>query len=194
MAVLPGSLDYLYYNGILNHIPYEAYEMTPMTASGRAQLAGMGMGFGNPTNLNYGAVAASSQINATQYLQQAQMGNLYNTYTHPDTFVPRDTDYVEHGAGSLGRKTFQNNNDYGAAVGSGAMPLGQDGKNFRQTISEWGAKAKESVTNSPQWVKGLVAGGIIVATAYCLLTGKKAPVPQAPKQNLFQRFFSKFKK
>jgi len=27
MTVLPGSLDYLYYNGILDHIPYEAYEM-----------------------------------------------------------------------------------------------------------------------------------------------------------------------
>ncbi len=25
MTVLPGSLDYLYYNGILDHIPYEAY-------------------------------------------------------------------------------------------------------------------------------------------------------------------------
>ena len=26
MAVLPGSLDHLYYNGIIDHIPYEAYE------------------------------------------------------------------------------------------------------------------------------------------------------------------------
>ena len=27
MAVLPGSLDYLYYNGIIDHIPYEAYDL-----------------------------------------------------------------------------------------------------------------------------------------------------------------------
>ena len=27
MTVLPGSLDYLYYNGIIDHIPYEAYDM-----------------------------------------------------------------------------------------------------------------------------------------------------------------------
>ncbi len=27
MTVLPGSLDYLYYNGILDHIPYEAYDI-----------------------------------------------------------------------------------------------------------------------------------------------------------------------
>ena len=26
MAVLPGSLDHLYYSGIIDHIPYEAYE------------------------------------------------------------------------------------------------------------------------------------------------------------------------
>ena len=30
MTVLPGSLDYLYYNGILDHIPYEAYEGAPL--------------------------------------------------------------------------------------------------------------------------------------------------------------------
>lgn len=30
MAVLPGSLDYLYHNGIIDHIPYEAYEQPKM--------------------------------------------------------------------------------------------------------------------------------------------------------------------
>ena len=30
MTVLPGSLDYLYYNGIIDHIPYEAYDMQPV--------------------------------------------------------------------------------------------------------------------------------------------------------------------
>ena len=46
MAILPGSLDYLYYNGIIDHIPCEAYEMTPMTPSGIAQMSGMsGLGF-----------------------------------------------------------------------------------------------------------------------------------------------------
>ena len=50
--VLPGSLDYLYYNGILDHIPYEAYEMTPMTPSGMAQMSGMGTGYGMNTGHN----------------------------------------------------------------------------------------------------------------------------------------------
>ena len=30
MTVMPGSLDYLYYNGVLDYIPYEAYEMGPI--------------------------------------------------------------------------------------------------------------------------------------------------------------------
>ena len=30
MTVLPGSLDHLYYNGILDCIPYEAYSMPPV--------------------------------------------------------------------------------------------------------------------------------------------------------------------
>ena len=33
MTVLPGSLDYLYYNGVLDHIPYEAYEMPQYMSS-----------------------------------------------------------------------------------------------------------------------------------------------------------------
>ena len=33
MAVLPGSLDYLYYNGILDHIPYEVYDIPAYPAA-----------------------------------------------------------------------------------------------------------------------------------------------------------------
>lgn len=33
MAVLPGSLDYLYYNGILDHIPYEVYDYSAYSAA-----------------------------------------------------------------------------------------------------------------------------------------------------------------
>ena len=51
MTVLPGSLDYLYYNGIIDHIPYEAYQMPAAVMSG------------------------------TQYLNAARQGQLYeNTY------------------------------------------------------------------------------------------------------------------
>ena len=33
MTVLPGSLDYLYYNGILDHIPYEVYDIPAYPAA-----------------------------------------------------------------------------------------------------------------------------------------------------------------
>lgn len=49
MSVLPGSLDYLYYNGILDHIPYEAYEMS------------------------------APAMNGTQYLNMAQSANMYGS-------------------------------------------------------------------------------------------------------------------
>ena len=39
---MPGSLDYLYHNGILDCIPYEAYEPPIVTPSGREHLAGLG--------------------------------------------------------------------------------------------------------------------------------------------------------
>ena len=70
MAILPGSLYYLYYNGIIDHIPYEAYEMTPMTPSGYAQMSGMGTGYGN-----------SIPYTRQSYLNQPAI---------PDTFVRRD--------------------------------------------------------------------------------------------------------
>ena len=44
MTILPGSLDYLYYNGILDHIPYEAYEYPSVGQSGnnvRQELGGV---------------------------------------------------------------------------------------------------------------------------------------------------------
>ena len=90
MAILPGSLDYLYHNGIVNSIPYDAYAMTPVTPSGMAQMAGMGMGFNY--NQSMGAMHSPMsvgypQMNGSQYLQAAQTGMLYNTYTHPDIFV-----------------------------------------------------------------------------------------------------------
>lgn len=66
MAIQPGSLDYLYYNGIIDHIPYEAYEMTPMTPSGRAQMMGMGTGYGQ---------------------------SLLNGYATPDMFVRNNNSY-----------------------------------------------------------------------------------------------------
>ncbi len=47
MAVLPGSLDHLYYNGIIDHIPYEAYEQ-PKNVNKNAKVSYMNDSFQNP--------------------------------------------------------------------------------------------------------------------------------------------------
>ena len=97
MTVMPGSLDYLYYNGVLDHIPYEAYEMTPMTQSAMAQNYGigstpqlgsikqsvlgsenMGQAIGNGiAGVGFGQ---SSGINGSQHLGSATNGGIYGSY------------------------------------------------------------------------------------------------------------------
>ena len=97
MTVMPGSLDYLYYNGVLDHIPYEAYEMTPMTQSAMAQNygigttpqlgsikqsvlgnEGMGQAIGNgAAGIGFGQ---SSGMNGSQYLDSAMNGGIYGSY------------------------------------------------------------------------------------------------------------------
>ena len=178
--VLPGSLDYLYYNGILDHIPYEAYEMTPMTPSGMAQMSGMGTGYG----MNMGNYSGIGQMNGSQYLQAAQGGLLYDTYTYPDTFVRRNNNVTESSQYSIKQKAFSDGEGYGKDVDSELMAHGQEGKNFRQSIMDAASKTKETVTNSPNWVKGILAGGIMITTLCCLLRGKK-PAGSAVQKTSF---------
>lgn len=198
MAVLPGSLDYLYYNGILDHIPYEAYEMSPMTPSGMAQMSGIGSGFSQNQNLRgYGlspAMQASGmgasyavnpmmqasqfipaqQMNGSQYLQSAQKGLLYNTYTYPDTFVRRDnSNFKPENEYSIREKSFHDGGGYGKDVDLEVMANGEEGKNFRQAITDMASTTKETVSNSPNWIKGILAGGIMITTLCCLLKRKK---------------------
>ena len=78
MTALPGSLDHLYYNGILDHIPYEAYEMAPVG--------------------NYAQYPQYQMANmtATQYLNNARQGALYdNTYVSSDKFVRANQEYLK---------------------------------------------------------------------------------------------------
>ena len=177
MAVFPGSLDHLYYNGILDHIPYEAYEMGPITQSGMAQMSGMGTGFGinamNGYGMNQmGAYAPTAQMNGSQYLKSAQSGLMYNTYTCPDTFVPRNNADIKTGQ------------DFSIETSA----YGENGKNFRESIMEAASKTKETVSNSPNWVKGILAGGIMLTTLCMLFKGKKAPNHQSQSSSFLSKF------
>ena len=164
MAILPGSLDYLYHQGILDRIPYEAYEMTPMTPSGYAQLSGnYSANVGNNSlNATYG------QMNGSQYLQQAQQGELYKTYT-TDMFVPFSQHQNQAGRDfSIVNKSYGIDNQ-GRDVDYEVMANGKEGKKIRETIEGSVYRTKESIVNAPIFVKGLLAGGLIVTTLAMLL-------------------------
>ena len=150
MANLPGSLDYLYNSGIIDHIPYEAYEMTPLT------------------------YANTAQMNGSQYLQAAQKGLLYNTYTCPDTFVRRNTNTTNEY--SVYNRSFKDGDGYSRDADLEVMANGEDGKRYRKAITNAASRAKETVSNSPNWVKGLLASGILITTLCALLTKGKAKV------------------
>ena len=147
MTVLPGSLDYLYYNGILNHIPYEAYET---------------------------ANAGYNQINAENYLNSASQGNLYNTYTASDVFVNRNnTDYKQGENYSFSKSAFGYKDGIGKDSDFEINAIGQEGKTFRETLLESAKSTASGFSNMPTYIKGLIAGGIMTGTLYCLLKGKK---------------------
>ncbi len=77
MTVLPGSLDYLYHNGILPCIPYEVYETTPVTQSGMMQMSGMGSGLRQNTVMqNYSSIQMPS-VNTSQDMFSPQ-GGMYS--------------------------------------------------------------------------------------------------------------------
>ena len=72
MTVLPGSLDYLYYGGIIDHIPYEAYDigMSPVQMHRMPPLCG------------YGCYAQNTYM-APNYT--AAYENQYDTFTKSGT-------------------------------------------------------------------------------------------------------------
>lgn len=144
MTVLPGSLDYLYYNGVLDHIPYEAYQTAPM--------------------------------NGTQYLNQAKQGQLYNTYVTPDTFVKQGMKEAHQGEGhSFLEKAYGYNDGVGKDVDVETKVFGEERKEMRESAQSGLGKAYELYEKTPVFVKGLLAGGLMVGTLVCLLKGKKKP-------------------
>ncbi len=173
MTVLPGSLDYLYYNGILDHIPYEAYEMSPVANN---------------------AMNSMNAMNATQYLNMAKTGNLYNNYVG-DTFVRRNNNQIENNY-SIKEHAFGIGNGYGKDADYELMANGMEGKNFRQAITDAAESTTNKVSNSSTWVKGLLSAGAIGLTLLCILKGKKKPVVASPKPSFWSKLnpFNWFKK
>lgn len=155
MSVLPGSLDYLYHNNIIDHIPYEAYSMTPMTYSGYAQMSGVGTGYAN----------------GIDYLNSAKNGLLYNTYTHPDVFVHRDPYFSTRHEQTLGQKFIHDGQEYGRGYDMGYMINGEDGRRFNNSFSNTMSSIGDKISRVPNWLKGLVGVGIVALTVRGLCKG-----------------------
>ena len=146
MTVLPGSLDYLYHNRILDHIPYEAYQTVPM-----AQVGVM------------------------------QMPNMLNSMD-----IGMGEDPMSQGCG-YNQVLVENNPHYQVDT-------------FSQNNRKADSKAVEKFINTP-WVKGALAGGIMLLTLCCLFKSRKKlpktvsekPVQDA-KTNLWEKLKGMFKK
>lgn len=171
MTVLPGSLDYLYHNGILDHIPYEAYEMTPVANQQMNNLQSMISNTSNP------------------YLNTAQQGNLYSTYNNPDTFVYRNNSYAPGQDYSFSKTAFGIGDGIGAQSQDFATEaFGENGKSFRESILGSAESQTDKDSKSFGIGKGLLAVGVVLATIACLFSGKKKP---ASANNKAQSFLSK---
>lgn len=158
MTVLPGSLNYLYHNGIVDHIPYEAYTMSPITPSGYAQMAG----------------AAYNPYAGVDYLKMAQSGLLYNTYADSDSFM-RDGAYPPRPQDRKFSQRIYNNEGYGRDMDMEAMINGEDGKQVRKSIFDKIQNLKDKLVNCPEWAKGIFGLGLIFLTGFGIFKGLKKP-------------------
>ena len=187
MTVLPGSLDNLYYNGILDHIPYEAYEYGAVSPYG---------GMINP----YSGLKQS--ITGTGYLNAAKGGLLYDKYNSRDSFVYGNMS--GNGAATGGNYSIIRSN-YGGKIKKKNKYDISDIKNltfmgmvgFIDSIREAGAKTKDAVLNAPSssiW-KGLAGLALIIAIPILMIKGRKKypkEVIEAAEQINKSSFWSKF--
>ena len=157
MTILPGSLDYLYYNGILDHIPYEAYELPPVGKNcGRE-------GF---------------YISGAQYMDMAMSGKAYGNYnTSADSYAGSSS----WGNSKIGQDYSFRRAAYGKGNGIGddadfeVQISGTEGKERNKSIRDGFSYAKDKVINAPSIVKGLASLALIAGTLVLLIKGKKKP-------------------
>lgn len=163
MTVLPGSMDNLYYNGILPQIPYEAYDYG---------YVGPYAGMINPYS------GLKQAITGVGYLNAAKGGLLYDTYNSKDSFIRRSMSGIGSPAGggySIKANSYGPNAGMGGGYDVALNSYGETGVEFINSIRNTGARAKEAVLNAPSssiW-KGLAAAALIIATPILIFKRKK---------------------
>ncbi len=166
MAILPGSLDYLYHNGILPCIPYEAYETAPASlmksSRNNLQISESENTYSNHLNNynSYDHVVMNNQgLNYTNDYQnniqsnEVNNGSLnYDFKTSPDVFVLSNTQGFKNDANSL--LTSQ--------------------QNFREEITKDVSSGGSKLKTSPI-LCGFISAATILGTVWLILRGKKKP-------------------
>ena len=193
MTILPGSLDYLYYNGILERIPYEAYEIIPASPS-----AGM-----MQNNIGLGNIKQSVLGNSGMQMQNSQNSNYVNTSMKGQNYGYYGNSYGSY-YGSFNNQQigmqpqmqmygggYSGGLNSSAAIGaySTSNNVGYNGDNqgidqneefrFKNSIKEQAKGLKEGVLNSHPLAKGLISAAIIIATPILLIRKlRKPPIPK----------------
>ena len=192
MTIIPGSLDHLYYNGIIDHIPYEAYEMAPVMHSTNAH------------RCNHPLCKANN-------MKGQIYGNYGNSY---DSFVGTVCNPQMYGVlpsmslYSGGYGGVSPYSDWNALVGLYGVPVNpyyglKDAfvhencgcnyshyNSFNESIKAEAKDAKEGVLNSHPGLKGLLSLGILLMTPFLLLKGigkGKQPVVNSAKKSFWSR-------
>lgn len=124
MTITPGSLDYLYYNGVLDHIPYEAYEMGPVVANsqqtgftGLPPLGSLKQSILGDNNYNS---VTNQTTNTSDYLNSAMKGEMYGYYGNSNDSFTRTTNSSINQSGNYSQSAqmFGTSNGYGGLNGS----------------------------------------------------------------------------
>ncbi len=181
MTILPGSLDHLYYNGILERIPYEAYEIIPAAPYGAAYNTGSMKGqiYGNYGN-SYGAALSSANYYQAGDMPSAMpmcCGN-YGGYISP--YADLESVAYLNSASNI----YNNVNAFATPSYNFSKrdiyPAVYNENNYKNSIYNEAKGVKEGVLNSHPTLKGLIAAAVIIATPLLLFRGRKKPSLPAP--------------
>ena len=182
------SLQNLYNQGILDYVPAElassqnvsslAGMQNPylnMAAQGNLyQTAGM-----TPDSFSYSGTNLGFQDGTAGHLNAGYVGGSYN-----NGFANAGMNALGGINGSIGM-----NNSQAGMNGLGGVNGNILTNNSQAGINGFGGgfgKLGQTVANTPNIIKGLIAGGIIIGTTMlCLKKGKKAPAKVQPQNTSF---------
>ncbi|MCQ2754755.1 MAG: hypothetical protein MJ231_06880 [bacterium] len=194
MTVLPGSLDYLYYNGILDHIPYEAYDMSPIV--GRNKNTSMANSFAQ-SSMN----SVQSQMQQMQPIVQSNGMSSYGMQSNSAMMSStgmynsvNTMDYINSAKqGSLYNNNFSDmymGNTYSQSLTGMKSDQPQYSNSIKDTITTTANNITGKFSGMSPIGKGLIGLGTVILTAIMIVKGgKKCKVKKGAVKN--KSFWSK---